>query len=76
MCRCGCIEGMKKRNLAVVLEESEQLFKGYHTIYMGQKRRSLCRVTEHKGGGGGSGTNIIKDSFEIRHASHFVFLFN
>ena len=52
MCRCGCIEGMKRRNLEVVLEGSEQLFRGI-TIYMGQKRRSVSRLTEHKGGGGG-----------------------
>lgn len=52
MCRCGCIEGMKRRNLEVVLEGSEQLFRGI-TIYMGQKRRSVSRETEHKGGGGG-----------------------
>ena len=57
MCRCGCIEGMKRRNLEVVLEGSEQLFRGI-TIYMGQKRRSVSRETEHKGGGGGGGPAI------------------
>ena len=42
---------MKRRNLEVVLEGSEQLFRGI-TIYMGQKPRSVSRETEHKGGGG------------------------
>lgn len=76
MCRCGCIEGMKRRNLAIVLEGSEQLFRGI-TIYMGQKRRSVSRVTEHKGGGGGgggSGTNIRTPLRSDMHYTLFFFL--
>lgn len=74
MCRCGCIEGMKRRNLAVVLEGSEQLFRGI-TIYMGQKHRSVSRVTEHKGGGGGgSGTNIRTPLRSDMHYTLFFFL--
>ena len=52
MRRCGCIEGMERSDLEVVLEGKEQLFRGI-TIYMGQKRRSVSRETEHKGGGRG-----------------------
>ena len=40
-----------------MLEGSEQLFRGI-TIYMGQKRRSVSRVTEHKWGGGGGGLGV------------------
>lgn len=54
MCRGGCIEGMLRSDLEVVLEGKEQLFRGI-TIYMGQKRRSVSRETEHKGGGGRGG---------------------
>ena len=71
-----CIEGMKRRNLAVVLEGSEQLFRGI-TIYMGQKRRSVSRVTEHKWGGGGvggSGTNIRTPLRSDMHHTLFFFL--
>ena len=74
MCRCGCIEGMKRRNLEVVLEGSEQLFRGI-TIYMGQKRRSVSRLTEHKGGGGGgSGTNIRTPLRSDMHHTVCLFL--
>ena len=72
-----CIEGMKRRNLAVVLEGSEQLFRGI-TIYMGQKRRSVSRVTEHKWGGGAgvgvSGTNIRTPLRSDMHHTLFFFL--
>ena len=72
MCRCGCIEGMKRRNLEVVLEGSEQLFRGI-TIYMGQKHRSVSRETEHKGGGG-SGNNIRTPLRSDMHHTLFFFL--
>lgn len=44
---------MKRRNLEVVLEGSEQLFRGI-TIYMGQKRRKVYPERQSiRGGGGG-----------------------
>ena len=74
MCRCGCIEGMERSDLEVVLEGKEQLFRGI-TIYMGQKRRSVSRETEHKGGGeGGSGTNIRTPLRSDMHHTLFFFL--
>ena len=59
-----------KHPVVVLLERSEQLFRG-----MGQEGRGVSRVTEHVGEGGGGGQALIQGPL-LDKASDPVFLFN
>ena len=60
-----------KHPVVVLLERSEQLFRG-----MGQEGRGVSRVTEHVGGGGEgrSGTNTRTPFRQDMHQTLFFFL--